>query len=425
MKGYEAVAEALRDCVDTVYTVPGYPVTEIGDCVSALMVTNEKTALEYALGDSLSGRRSCVIVKHVGMNALCDPLLNATTQGLVSGVVIIVGDDPEALFSQNSQDSRYFGELAQCPVIEPDRETLSAAVAAAFEASERFSRVAILRITPTLLNEDIQPVEAVQMIRHGRVADRDLTIGGRIARAEKGTAGLFAWAERSPLNRIKGGVVEIGVGAVGGESHIAIPYPPPSIPSGSRIIEIGRPFVREHQQLLPPQSGRSLERFTDRGFFRTFCRNCPFKPLFSLMKERKMQVIPDIGCSFLLMNPPYSLGIASYCLGSSIAVAAQSTGVAVIGDGALLHSGINSLIDCREKDIPLLVIVLANSRMAMTGGQSVPDIAPYLSWADPLEIPTEDTEALSDALFIPETGQKVIIVRGRCPEEAAYEKVEC
>jgi Indolepyruvate ferredoxin oxidoreductase, alpha and beta subunits len=150
MKGYEAVAEALRDCVDTIYTVPGYPVTEIGDCVSALMVINEKTALEYALGDSLSGRRSCVIVKHVGMNALCDPLINATTQGLVSGVVIIAGDDPEALFSQNAQDSRYFGELAQCPVIEPDRETLSAAVAAAFEASERFSRVAILRITPTL-----------------------------------------------------------------------------------------------------------------------------------------------------------------------------------------------------------------------------------------------------------------------------------
>jgi hypothetical protein len=63
--------------------------------------------------------------------------------------------------------------------------------------------------------------------------------------------------------------------------------------------------------------------------------------------------------------------------------------------------------------------------MAMTGGQSVPDIAPYLSWADPLEIPTEDTEALSDALFIPETGQKVIIVRGVCPKEAEYEKVEC
>jgi len=425
MKGYEAVAEALRDCVDTVYTVPGYPVTEIGDCISALMVTNEKTALEYALGDSLSGRRSCVIVKNVGMNALCDPLINATTQGLVSGVVIIVGDDPEALFSQNAQDSRYFGELAQCPVIEPDRETLSAAVAAAFEASERFSRVAILRITPALLNEDIHLVEAVQLIRHGRLADSDLTIAGRTARADKGTAGLFAWAERSPLNRIKGGSKEIGVGVVGGESHIAIPYPPPSFPSGSRIIEIGRPFVREHQQLLPPQAGRSLERFTDRGFFRTFCSGCPFKPLFSLMKERKMQVIPDIGCSFLLMNPPYSLGIASYCLGSSVAVAAQSTGIAVIGDGALLHSGLNSLIDCREKDIPLLVVVLANSRMAMTGGQGVPDIKPYLSWADPIEIPAEDSDSLSEALSIPETGQKVIIVRGRCPEEAAYEKVEC
>jgi len=63
--------------------------------------------------------------------------------------------------------------------------------------------------------------------------------------------------------------------------------------------------------------------------------------------------------------------------------------------------------------------------MAMTGGQGVPDIKPYLSWADPIEIPAEDSDSLSEALSIPETGQKVIIVRGRCPEEAAYEKVEC
>lgn len=423
MKGYEAVAEALKQCVETIYTVPGYPVTEIGALVSAKVVTNEKTALEYALGDSLSGRRSCVIVKNVGMNALCDPLINATTQGLISGVVIIAGDDPEAHFSQNAQDSRYFGELAQCPVIEPDNETLFAAVASAFEASERFSRVAILRVTPALLNDEVTYVEVVQMIRHGRLADPDLTVAGRVARADKGTAGLFAWAERSPLNRIRGG--EIGVGAVGGESQIAIAYPPPSFPSGSRIIEIGRPFLREHQQLLPPKAGKSSERFADRGFFRTFCSGCPFKPLFSLLKERKMKVIPDIGCSLLLMNPPYSIGIAGYCLGSSIAIAAQSTGVAVIGDGALLHSGINSLIDSKEKELPLLVFVLANRRMAMTGGQDVPDIKPYLSWADPVEIAAEDTEALSEVLSLPESDIKVIIVRGVCPEEAEYEKVEC
>ncbi len=423
MKGYEAVAEALKNCADTLYTVPGYPVTEIGKLSSARVVINEKTALEYALGDSLSGRRSVVIVKNVGMNALSDPLINATTQGLISGVVVVAGDDPEALFSQNAQDSRYYGEIAQCPVIEPDGETLFAAVASAFETSERFSRIAILRVTPPLLEADIEPGEVVQMIRKGRLAERDLTIAGRVTRAEKGTAGLFAWAQRSSLNRISGG--DAGVGAAAGTSRIIIPYPPPSIPSGGRIIEIGRPFFREHHQLLPPAVGRVTERFTDRGFFRTFCQKCPFKPLFSILLERKVSVIPDIGCSLLLLNPPYSIGVASYCLGSSVATAAKSTGVAVIGDGALLHSGLNSLIDCSEKGYDLMVIVLANQCMAMTGGQSTYDIRRYLAWADPVVVEAEDTSALSDALSAKRKGLTIIIVPGSCPEDACYEKVEC
>ena len=423
MKGYAALAHALGESAQVIYTVPGYPVTEIGDLCSAITVINEKTALEYALGDSLSGRRSAVIVKHVGMNALADPLINATTQGLISGVVILVGDDTRAMNSQNAQDSRYYGELAQCPVIEPDESCISAAVADAFEVSERFSRIAIIRVTPPLLEAEVELAEGIQMIRRGSLANPNLTIAGRVTRAEKGTAGLFDWAARSPLNRISG--KEIGVGPIGGESRVVISYPPPSIPAGSRIIEIGRPFVREHQTLLPPAVNRDSERFSDRGYFRSLCKNCPYKPLFTILKERGLKVVPDIGCSLLSMNPPYSIGVASYGLGSSVAVAAKSTGIALIGDGALLHSGLNSLIDCRERRTPLLCIVLGNRCMAMTGGQKTYDPTRYLSWADPLIISANDEPALGEALTIPVEGLKIVIVEGSCPEDACYEKVEC
>ncbi|MCP1663040.1 MAG: indolepyruvate ferredoxin oxidoreductase [Methanocalculus sp. MSAO_Arc1] len=423
MKGFEAVAWALKNSADTIYTVPGYPVTEIGDLLRVETVVNEKTALEYALGDSLSGRRSAVLVKNVGMNALADPLINATTQGLISGVVVVAGDDPEALFSQNAQDSRYYGELAMAPVVEPDEKTIFTGFSAAFEASERFSRIAIVRLTPSLLKSEVAFEDTVQVLRNGRLADTDLTIAGRVTRAEKGTAGLFAWTKQSPLNQLRGG--DIGVGMAKGDSQVIIPYPPPQLPPGSRIIEIGRPFLREHHQLLPPAVGRSSERFSDRGFYRTCCPDCPYTPLLSLLKAKKMKVIPDIGCALLSMNPPYSIGVASYCLGSSVAVAARSTCIALIGDGALLHSGLTSLIDCHAKGYPLLVIVLANQRMAMTGGQPVSDICQYLEWAEPLVIPAEDTKTLEDVLSVPEEGQKVLIIQGRCPEDAAYEKVEC
>src|SRR5512136_3348555 len=100
--------------------------------------------------------------------------------------------------------------------------------------------------------------------------------------------------------------------------------------------------------------------------------------MMNIVKERNMRVICDAGCSVLGMNPPYELGVASYGMGASIAVAARSTGVALCGDYALLHSGLNALVDVYERQLPLLCIVLANNRLGMTGGQQGYDRVPYL-----------------------------------------------
>ena len=155
MKGVEALAAAISAGTDRQYTVPGFPVTELGASTKAEMVVNEKTALEYALGDSLSGRRAAVIIKNVGVNACVDPLVQATVQGLRGGVLLVVGDDPGAKGSQTAQDSRYYGELAEIPVIEPDETTCFTGVEAALAASETFSRVAMLRLTPQLLDAEV------------------------------------------------------------------------------------------------------------------------------------------------------------------------------------------------------------------------------------------------------------------------------
>lgn len=61
---------------------------------NARWLTNEKVALENALGASVSGRRTLVLVKHVGMNLLSDPLITSVTHTIGAGLVIIAGDDP-------------------------------------------------------------------------------------------------------------------------------------------------------------------------------------------------------------------------------------------------------------------------------------------------------------------------------------------
>ena len=422
MKGIDVITEALLACTDRQYTVPGFPVTELGARTRAEMVINEKTALEYALGDSLEGRRVAVIIKNVGVNACADPLLQAAAQGIIGGVLLVAGDDPEAHGSQTAQDSRYYGELAELPVIEPDASTCYAGVEAALAASEQFSRVAMLRITPGILDAEVEHTTVLRHPQKGRLSDRTWTMNGRVAAAEELYRTMFDWSNGSALNQWKG--EPAGVGAAPGNTRIVTVHPLPE--RAARLKEVhehGRTFVRDHRGLQPPAPQKRPQAMEDRGYYRTFCKDCPFKPMMNILKERNMNMICDAGCSVLGMTPPYELGVASYGMGASIAVAARSTKVALIGDYALLHSGLNALIDVYEKRIPLLCIVMNNKCAAMTGKQPAYDPVLYLMWADPVVCRAEDEETLKHELVVTDT-PRTLIVEGTCPEGSSHETVE-
>ena len=413
MKGMEALALALRRSADRCYAVPGYPVSGLAERAGAVLTVNEKVALEYALGDSLSGRRAAVVVKHVGLNACADPLVHATAQGLRAGVVVVAGDDVGAVGSDVVQDSRYYGEVARVPVLEPDGETLGPAVEAAFEASETFSRVAVVRVTPGLLDADVPAPSGRRSDWKGSLADPGLTMAGRALASDLVTREMFAWSRSSPLNRRDGGVF-----------RAVTVYPPPADPGVlASLPETGRPFLREHRHLTPPDPAGEPERFSARGYCRTFCRDCPFHPALAILSGRGMRAVCDAGCAILAMNPPYRVGIATYGLGSSVAVAATGTGVALTGDYALLHSGLNALVDVYERRLPLLCIVLANNRMGMTGGHPVPDILRYIAWADPVVCAADDAATLRRSLSPPVGGPRTVVIEGTCPEGARHDTV--
>jgi len=422
VKGIDVITDALLACTDRQYTVPGFPVTDLGAKTRAEMVINEKTALEYALGDSLEGRRAAVIIKNVGVNACADPLLQAAAQGLIGGVLLVAGDDPEADGSQTSQDSRYYGELAELPVIEPDASSCYAGVEAALAASEQFSRVAILRLTPAIMDAVVTNSPVPRQNGKGRLSDRSWTMNGRITAAEELYRTMFDWSNRSALNQWKG--EPAGVGAAPGITRIVTVHPlPERAVLVKEINEVGRTFVRDHRGLLPPVPRQHPQSMEDRGFYRTFCKDCPFKPMMNILKERRMNMICDAGCSILGMTPPYELGVASYGMGSSIAVAARSTKVALIGDYALLHSGLNALIDVYEKRLPMLCIVMNNNCTAMTGKQSSYDPVPYLLWADPVICCADDEETLKNELVVTDK-PRTLVVNGTCPEGSSHETVE-
>ena len=430
MKGEDAITMALLAAADRFYGVPGFPVSGVLEKTGAEPVINEKVAVEYALGDSLSGRRAAVILKNVGLNACADPFVEATTQGLLAGVVIVAGDDPEAEGSQNAQDSRYYGELAEVPVIEPGPHNVFEAVEEAFRASELFSRIVILRLTPNLLNAEVLPGNAERKDNSGTIAPLNLTMKGRVERARNMLKSMSEWAKTSPLNHMDGTPALAGAAGSGDippgsgvASRITIVYPPALQGSIHEIQELGRPFVTEHKSIIRP-ANVDPERREDRGFYRSFCKNCPFILAVKVLDKRGITVTCDAGCCVLCMNPPYKTSLVSYGMGSSIGVAAKSTGIALTGDYALLHSGLPALIDVYEKKTPLLCIIMKNNCMGMTGGQQAYDIMPYIAWADPLICRADDEARLREILVRPGS-PVVVVIEGNCPVGRHHETVEC
>ena len=128
--GDEAVAlGAVHAGISGVYAYPGTPSTEITEYIQAhapevrsRWCTNEKTAMEAALGMSYAGKRSLVCMKHVGMNVAADAFVNSAITGVNGGLVVLAADDPSMHSSQNEQDSRFYGKFAMIPILEPSTQ---------------------------------------------------------------------------------------------------------------------------------------------------------------------------------------------------------------------------------------------------------------------------------------------------------------
>jgi indolepyruvate ferredoxin oxidoreductase alpha subunit len=161
--GDEAIAQAAIDAgISGIYAYPGTPSTEITEYViqsveaksgqiRAGWSTNEKTAMESALGMSYAGKRAMVCMKHVGLNVAADPFMNSAITGANGGLIVVSADDPSMHSSQNEQDSRVFGQFAMLPILEPtNQQDAYDMVHFGFDMSEKLGVPVLMRITTRL-----------------------------------------------------------------------------------------------------------------------------------------------------------------------------------------------------------------------------------------------------------------------------------
>lgn len=160
------------------------------------------------------------------------------------------------------------------------------------------------------------------------------------------------------------------------------------------------------------------------------CAGCPHRAtgyaLQKAIKKIKLKTgkdiyfYQDIGCYTLLALPPFSFANVKYCMGSSIALAqgvartSESLNIAIIGDGTFFHSGIPALINGIYNNTPILVLLLDNGWIGMTGQQPNPGSDTHYY----KEGPTKEAINLED--FLHGTGANISTIKHYGKDDEKY-----
>ncbi|HEY6011390.1 MAG TPA: indolepyruvate ferredoxin oxidoreductase subunit alpha [Nitrospirota bacterium] len=396
LSGNEAIARGFMEAGGRIAAAyPGTPSTEVLEILSkekgihAEWSTNEKVALEVAIGGSIAGVRSMACMKHVGVNVAADPLMTIAYTGVNAGLVLMAADDPGMFSSQNEQDTRHYARMAKIPCLEPaDSAEAKDYVRQAFELSEAFDTPVILRTT-TRVSHCKSVVGTAQPVV---VKDRDLArdvpkyvmLPGNAQKrhlvVEERLLKLKAWAETTVLNQLISGAGDVGFIANG----VAFQYVREAFPDAP-VLKLGmtfplpekkvRAFAATVKQLavveeldgfieeqlkamgltvhfgkaaFPPCGEITSRLIRDAvtgtplvckaplpGLIMrppTFCPGCSHRGLYTVLAKLKLFVSGDIGCYTLGALPPFSSLNTCICMGASISAAhGISRGLALKG----------------------------------------------------------------------------------------------
>ena len=241
---------------------PGTPSTEVLEYIAKITPesdidvewsTNEKVAMDVAMGASLAGERVIMTTKHVGLNVAMDSLMTSPFIGVNGGVLVFNADDPGMHSSQNEQDNRYMARFAGVPLLEPsDSQEAYDFTRAAFALSEQWDTPVILRTTTRVSHSRSKVVPTSREDRRKGEFHRDrrkyvmLPANARVrhlAHLER-LAKMEEWAETAPFNREELRSSSIGVVTSG----ISYQYVRDVLPDAS-VFKLGLTFPLPKERL--------------------------------------------------------------------------------------------------------------------------------------------------------------------------------
>jgi indolepyruvate ferredoxin oxidoreductase, alpha subunit len=528
MTGSESLAKGIMDGgAKFAASYPGGPTTGVvqklidqggAHDIYVEWASNEKVAFEEAFGCCLTGARSVMVAKHVGINHIMDPLMTANLTGSGGGMLILAGDDPGAYGSQNEQDSRILGAMAEIPILEPATPAQGyQMVRCGFRLSEILRLPVMIRFTTdyTLQKGAVtaetphKPVEPafVDHKSFKQVPSNAVENHVRLHAKMRQSIQLFEQDPYDRFNPVSGdgtlgllacGQVAAALDRLGSPASVRCmslgtisPLPEQSLLIFLKplkrlyVLEDGEPFMEIRVRDLAQKNGLALEilgktggqvpwegslneaalaRFltdqleqppakTPAGQRQLPSRkplgiDCPYEPFVMTLKELiadgkldRPVVVGETGCLVKLNNPPYDMLDVKYSMGSSIGLACglRRSGIkdkilALTGDSAFFHTGINGLITAAHHRTDIIVVVMDNRTVALTGfqttigtgqtasGERVPtfgpeDVAKALNIENVQVLDAYDRDAIAETLkkLWQQKGPALVVVRGACP----------
>lgn len=385
MSGNEAIARGAYEAgVRFAAAYPGTPSTEILEVFSryegvyAQWSTNEKVAVEVAIGAALAGEKAMAVMKHVGVNVAADPIFTVSYTGTNGALVIVSADDPSLHSSQNEQDNRNYARFAKIPMLEPaDAEESKKYIKLAFEISEKFDTPVFLRSTTRVSHSKSvvtleKPEEYKDKTGFTYNAEKYVMVPhcARLRRieVEKRQQVLRKFVEDFPENRMEINNPDAGIITAGMTYNYAkevfpdysylklgIVYPLPeklirdfaSKVKTIYVIEELDPFLEEQIKAMGIKViGKEIFPYTNEfnpGVIRdsiqktkhsaspyrdtlaprppNLCPGCPHRGLFYALNKYKTFVHGDIGCYTLSYMKPLEGLHSCICMGASIGMA--------------------------------------------------------------------------------------------------------
>ena len=425
MTGNEAIARGAYEAgVRFASAYPGTPSTEILENVAtykedivAEWATNEKVALEAAIGGSIAGARTMASMKHVGVNVAADPLFTFSYTGVNGGMVLITADEPGMHSSQNEQDNRNYAKFAKIAMFEPSTsQEAKDMLKEAFEISEKYDTPVLFRVTTRLCHSkgivecsDRVEVPIKEYIKNPK---KNLTVPAhaRVRRVEidDRMSKLLEYSNNTHLNNYEINDTKIGIVASGmcytyakevfkdDASYMKLGFTNPlpmekikkfaSKVDNVYVIEENDPFIEEqlkannikcHGKDIFPSYGELTPDVIRKSVFGKtndtidynkdlvvnrppgLCAGCPHRGFFyELGKRKNVMITGDIGCYTLGFAPPYNAMDTTIWMGASLSS----------GHGA------QKVFNMKENNKIRVVGVLGDSTFFHTGINSLLDV---------------------------------------------------